>query len=63
MRIHLEHVEFIHPNTTQSGNMELSGSAKEGNVGFGLYLTPEQAEILSVEIREWLEDRKAMGIK
>lgn len=63
MRIHLEHVEYIHPQTTQSGGMELSGSSKEGNVGFGMYLSAEQAEILCQEIREWLEDQKAMGLR
>ena len=64
MRIHLEHVKFIHPEMTQSGNCEIRGTT-DGSIpfvgtGFAFYLTLEQADVFAQELTAWVADRKKL---
>ena len=62
MRIHLEHIDFIYPGTTQSGGCEIAGKSDQesGSVGFCMWLTKAKAQQLHEELGEWLADRKRM---
>lgn len=58
MRIHLEQIDYIHPESTPDGIIELAGSTKRDMIAFGLYLTDDQAEVLCEQIQAVLKARK-----